>query len=147
MDLESIILFLNEYSPWGIFILDNSFKILFWNEWLEINTKIKKEDAINKDIFELIPHTKKFENYFTQVLNGGSIILSQRFHKYLIPIEINDEELKYMQQTVQMFPLIKANEIKGVIAVIEDVTDRVKKEEELIEKFFEGIIKISNAPK
>lgn len=154
MDLESIILFLNEYAPWGIFVLDNSFKILFWNKWLEINTKVKKENALNKDIFELIPHTKKFENYFIQILNGSSIILSQRFH------------------TVQMFPLTKNNEIKGIIAVIEDVTERVKREEdykkqiknlkilneiqksilsinkeELIEKFFEGIVKISNAPK
>ncbi len=172
MDSESIIFFLNEYAPWGIFIINNTFKILFWNKWLEINTKIKKEDALNKDIFGLIPHTKKFENYFIQVLNGSSIILSQRFHKYLIPIEIKDEELKYMQQTIQMFPLTKENEIKGVIVVIEDVTERVKREEdykkqiknfkilneiqksilsinkeELIEKLFEGIIKISNAPK
>lgn len=162
---------MEEYIPWGILAVDRDFRIIFWNKWLEINTNLKKEFIFNKNIFEVIPYTQKFKRYFEQVLEGSSIVLAQRFHKYMIPIEIGDQNLKYMQQTVQLFPLIENNEIKGVIATIEDVTERIKREEEYkkqirslkilnevqksifsldfnecIEKLFEGISKITNAP-
>lgn len=169
--LKSYYHWIEEYIPWGVFAIDRDFKIIFWNRWLEINTKRRKEEVLNKNIFEIFPELKKFRNYYLQALNGSSIILSQRFHKYLIPIEIEDKELKYMQQTAQIFPLMDNGEIKGVITVIEDVTDRVRKEEnykkqiknlkilndiqksifvldlnECIEKLFDGILKFSNAP-
>uniref|UniRef100_A0A7C3MIE7 Diguanylate cyclase n=1 Tax=Dictyoglomus thermophilum TaxID=14 RepID=A0A7C3MIE7_DICTH len=169
--LSSLITWLEEYSIWGIFITDTNFKVIFWNKWLEVNTGIKKENIIGQNIFEVLPEIKKFESYFQQVLQGSSVILSQKFHKYLIPIEIKDKEYKYMQQTVQMFPLLEGNVEKGIIAIIEDVTDRVKREEnykkqirslkilndiqksiftldreELLDKLFEGAIKISNTP-
>lgn len=168
---DSLFIWLEEYIIWGILITDTNFKVIFWNKWLEVNTGIKKEKIIGQNIFEVLPEIKRFENYFQQVLQGSSVILSQKFHKYLIPIEIKDEEYKYMQQAVQMFPLLEGNVVKGVITIIEDVTDRVKREEnykkqirnlkilndiqksiftlnkeELIDKLFEGAIKISNAP-
>jgi len=167
---DSLFIWFEEYTIWGIFITDTNFKVIFWNKWLEVNTGIKKEKIIGQNIFEALPEIKRFENYFQQVLQGSSVILSQKFHKYLIPIEIKDEEYKYMQQTVQMFPLLERNVVKGIITIIEDVTDRVKREEnykkqirnlkvlndiqksiftlnkeELIDKLFEGAIKISNA--
>ncbi len=162
---------LEEYIPLGIFTIDREFRIVFWNKWLEINTKKRKEEVLNKNLFEVFPEIEKFKDYFLQALEGGSIILSQRFHKYLIPIEIEEKDLKFMQQTVQIFPLIDDGKTKGVITVIEDVTERVKREEnykrqilnlktlndfqnsiyildieDFIEKFFDGILKLTNAP-
>ncbi|MEN2983807.1 MAG: diguanylate cyclase [Dictyoglomaceae bacterium] len=169
--LKSYYQWIEEYIPWGVFAVDREFKIIFWNRWMEINTKKKKEEVLNKNLFEIFPELEKFRNFYLQALEGGSIILAQRFHKYLIPIKIEDEELKYMQQTAQIFPLMENEGIKGIITVIEDVTDRVKREEnykrqirnlsilndiqksifvldfeECIEKIFDGILKLSNAP-
>lgn len=162
---------LEEYIPLGVFTIDREFRIVFWNKWLEINTKIRKEEVLNKNLFEVFPELKKFRDYYLQVLGGSSVILAQRFHKYLIPIEIEDKDLKFMQQTVQIFPILDDGETKGIITVIEDVTERVKREEnykrqilnlkilndiqnsiyildieDFIEEFFDGILRLTNAP-
>lgn len=122
---------IEESILWGIFVLDPDFNVIFWNKWLEINTNIKKEVILGKNIFEVIPHTQKFKSYFQQALGGKAIILSQRLHKYLIPIKLKDEDTEYMQQTVQIFPFTENDEIKGIIITIENVTESVKREEDL----------------
>lgn len=162
---------MEEYIPFGVLAIDKEYKIIFWNKWLEINTNLKKDSVFGKNVFEVIPYTQNFKRYFEQALEGSSIILAQRFHKYVIPIKIEDDSFEYMQQTVHLFPLLENNEIKGAIATIEDVTERIKREEmykrqirnlkvlnevqksiisldfdECVEKFFEGISKITNAP-
>ncbi|MCX7795537.1 MAG: diguanylate cyclase [bacterium] len=128
--LTGILYWLSNFIPLGIFITDRSFNIVFWNSWMEKNTNLKGQDVLNRNIFELFPELNRIKRYYEEVLQGNSVILSQRFHKYTIAIKIDDRQFSYMQQTTQIFPFSINNEIEGTITVIEDVTERVKREEE-----------------
>lgn len=121
---------IEDFLPLGIIILDEDLNVIFWNKWLEINTGIRKEEILKRSILEVIPYTQKFRFYFQQALEGSAVILAQKLHKYIIPIKIKDTEFEYMQQTVQIFPYVKNEVVKGIAIVIEDVTSQVKREED-----------------
>ena len=60
-------------------------------------------------------------------------MLSERFHKYLIPIPRNFQSIGLcdMAQSTRIAPLTAGGKIVGTISVIEDVTERVVSEREL----------------
>ena len=55
------------------------------------------------------------------------IVLSQRLHKYLIPMPPNADGIAtpVMQQSVRIAPLVEDGVIVGTVTVIEEVTERV----------------------
>jgi len=128
--LAGILQWLSNFIPLGIFITDSKLNIIFWNNWMEKNTGLKDKDVLNRNIFELFPELNRVRHYYEQALQGSSSILSQRFHRYVIPIKIGDKDFQYMQQTTQIFPFVIDGRIDGTITVIEDVTERVKREED-----------------
>ena len=117
----------------GVFVTDKNLKIKLWNRWLEEKSGISSERLIGKNVLEVFPETieKRADKYFYQVLNGEPVILSHRFHKYLIKIPPEKDfsnHFSEMQQTVQIAPLIANSIVLGTITMIEDVTERVYKE-------------------
>ncbi|HOP85830.1 MAG TPA: diguanylate cyclase [Syntrophorhabdaceae bacterium] len=114
----------------GVFATDKNLKIILWNRWLEEKSGLFSEKLMGKNVLEVFPETieKKADRYFYQALNGEPILLSHRFHKYLIKIPPEKDFSNYfseMQQTVQIAPLISNNILLGTITMIEDVTERV----------------------
>ena len=74
-----------------------------------------------------------WEPYYQQALQGQAAILSQRFHKYLLPIPptVANSTLMHMQQTVRVSPMMDSDQVCGTLTLIEDVTERVLNEQEL----------------
>ena len=70
---------------------------------------------------------------YQDALHGEVRVLSERFHKFLLPISRNFQSIGMteMAQTARIAPLMVEGKVVGTITVIEDVTERVVSEREL----------------
>ena len=124
-----------ELSDRGIFTTDASLIIRTWNPWLEAQTGFPSSVAIGTPLMELYPSvgSRGLDRYYRNALAGEVHVLSERFHKFLIPIPRNIQSigLSEMAQSSRIAPLVVGGRIVGTISVIEDVTERVVSEREL----------------
>ena len=124
-----------ELSNTGILTTDTTLTIRTWNQWLAVQTGIAAVDAIGRPLFELYPSIAErgLDQYYRDALAGEARVLSERFHKYLIPISGNFHAtgITDMAQSVRIAPLTVEGQVIGTITVIDDVTERVVSEREL----------------
>jgi len=124
-----------ELSDRGIFTTDDALVVNTWNPWLEAQTGVPASVAVGASLTELYPTIKDrgLDRYYANALAGEVHVLSERFHRYLIPVPRNMQSigLSEMAQSVRIAPLTVGQSIVGTITVIEDVTERVVSEREL----------------
>ena len=131
---QSFLEWLENYAPQGILITDESLVIRGWNRWLETNTGMTAGRVIGRSIFEVFPELveRNFAKFYTQVLRGESVLLSQRFHRYLLkmpsPAGIDADD---MPQTARISPLLSGDKVIGTVTMVYDVSERVLHEAEL----------------
>jgi signal transduction histidine kinase/ActR/RegA family two-component response regulator len=122
-------------GSWGVVATDRSLRVTFWNGWLEKYSGTTSAQALGRNLLELYPTLvqRGLDRYFQQVLDGQSFLLSQRLHKFLLPMPptVNDAGLANMQQTARLVPSLEEDVVHGVLCLIEDVTERVASEDEL----------------
>src|SRR5688572_25465255 len=106
-----------------------------WNPWLAAQTGIAAAEAIGKPLLELYPSlaARGLDEYYRNALNGEVHVLSERLHKFLLPIarSLQSIGVSEMAQSARIAPLSVGAEVVGTITVIEDVTERVVSEREL----------------
>lgn len=126
---------LHQFSPYGIVTTDRALLITGWNQWMIRQTKKTFELVVGHSLLELYPELKKrrIDRYFHTALNGQTVVLSHRFHRYLIDMPPGDWIVpeEQMPQSATISPLRSGDAIIGTIAYIEDVTERVVREKEL----------------
>jgi signal transduction histidine kinase/CheY-like chemotaxis protein len=119
----------------GVFITDDRFIVRRWNHWLAAQTGKRAEDIVGRPLFELFPDivTRGLDASYRDALAGEVRVLSQRFHKYLLPItrSFHGAGLTEMAQSARIEPLRDDRSIIGTITLVEDVTERVISEREL----------------
>jgi len=124
-----------ELSDRGIFTTDGELVVRTWNPWLEAQTGLPSSVAIGASLFELYPAIKDrgLDRYYANALAGEVSLLSERFHRFLIPIprSVQSIGLSEMAQSARIAPLTVGQSVVGTITVIEDVTERVVSEREL----------------
>jgi len=124
-----------ELSDRGIFTTDRSLVVRTWNPWLAAQTGITATDAVGTPLFELYPSLveRGLETYYRNALAGEVHVLSERLHKFLLPIgrHLQTMGISEMAQSARIAPLSVDSGIVGTITVIEDVTERVVSEREL----------------
>jgi PAS domain S-box-containing protein len=124
-----------ELDDRGVFITDDRFIVRRWNQWLAAQTGRRAEDIVGRSLFELFPDlvARGLDTSYRDAITGEVRVLSQRFHKYLLPITRNfhGAGLTEMAQSARIEPLRNARGIIGTITLIEDVTERVISEREL----------------
>lgn len=136
MDLNAAILhWFTEQAQQGVLVCDSELRIRGWNRWLEMASGRAADTVVGRPLFEVYPElvARRLDRFFAQALAGESLVLSQRLHKYLLPLPVQGDYagFKRMQQSAWLAPLLTDGQIVGVIAVIEDVTARLAREEEL----------------
>ncbi|WP_163340520.1 GGDEF domain-containing protein [Desulfopila sp. IMCC35008] len=88
----------------GILVVDSNLTILFWNNWLAVNTNILKEHAQGRTLEEVFPETSfKILNRKIRIAFRlkSSAYVNSTVDKYVIPIrleKITSSRFKYMRQ-------------------------------------------------
>ncbi|MGC8990717.1 MAG: PAS domain-containing protein, partial [Verrucomicrobiia bacterium] len=138
-------------SPWelddlGIFGLvatDRSLSIRYWNNWMATHSDLTAEQVIGKPLFEVFPSLleRKLDKLYHMALEGQPTVLAHRIHKFLFPLHTSaaglgewEKDEHRMHQRVTIVPLIRRGDVVGTITAIEDVTDRVIREEQLSQR-------------
>lgn len=119
----------------GVFITDERLIVRRWNYWLAAQTGRAAEQIVGRPLFELFPDlvARGLDASYRDALAGEVRVLSQRFHKFLLPItrSFHGAGLTEMAQSARIEPLIDGTAVIGTITLIEDVTERVISEREL----------------
>ena len=135
-DLNSATLrWLNELAVQGIFTTDTELRIAGWNRWLELHTGLESAAVLGRSLFDVYPDLleRGMDKRYRHALDGQVIVLSQRLHRYLIPMPASREDATFPQmlQSVRIAPLVVDDRVVGTITLIDDVTERALREDEL----------------
>jgi len=125
----------NDLSAQGILMTDAQLNIRGWNQWLESRTGRTAEEMIGKNLLEVYPDIvgRRLDEYYNDALAGQIRVISQKLHRFLIPMpNTGSASFEHMQQSARIAPLIDRERVIGTITVIEDVTERVDREDELV---------------
>jgi PAS domain S-box-containing protein len=114
-----------EYVPMGICVLNQHFKVVFWNRTLEDWTGVSRAKIINRDITDHFSHLKepKYALRFKDVFQGGPpTIFSSQLHAYIFPGKLPNGEPRIQHTTVTPVPQEDAEGCYALLT-IEDVTE------------------------
>jgi signal transduction histidine kinase len=124
-----------ELDDRGVFITDDRLVVRRWNHWLAAQTGRNAADVVGQPLLRLYPAfvDRGIDGYYRDALAGEVRVLSERFHKFLVPItrSFHGAGLTEMAQTARIEPLQDGDRIIGTITLIEDVTERLISEREL----------------
>ncbi|MEN3333583.1 MAG: hypothetical protein V7641_2948 [Blastocatellia bacterium] len=127
---------LNDFATQGILVTDAQLVIRQWGRWLELHSGRSAIEMLGLHLFEAFPQlvTRGLDQYYHDALEGQVRVLSQRFHRYLLPLPPveGDHTFKQMQQSARIAPLVEDGQVIGTITIIEDVTERVARENRLM---------------
>lgn len=128
---------LKEFVTQGVLVTDADLSILTWNYWLEIHTGYSSAEMVGRNLLEVYPELveRGYDEVYRQVLAGEFVMLSHRFHQHLLPVPAPATvagTFKHMQQTARIAPLKREGVVSGTMTIIEDVTERVAREAELM---------------
>jgi PAS domain S-box-containing protein len=130
---EAMLRWLNDHGGQGIITTDAELRISGWNRWLEVRTGKKAETMLGHGLLEAFPQLaeRKLDTYYIRALEGQSGVLSQKLHRFLLEIPATGADNEPMYQSVRISPLVERGVVIGTVTVIDDVTERVKREAEL----------------
>jgi PAS domain S-box-containing protein len=133
---ESLCKWIFEYADFGIIITDNELNITDVNNWIENNSGKAADFLKGKKILEVFPEIRerKLDHFLNEAREGASVILTALFHKYFLRFPVAGKQGEEMKQTVRISPLFNSEFVSKVIIHIEDVTDRVDREEQMNKK-------------
>jgi signal transduction histidine kinase/CheY-like chemotaxis protein len=124
-----------ELDDRGVFITDDRLIVRRWNHWLAAQTGRSAREIVGQPLFAIYPTLAErgVDRYYRDALAGEVRILSERFHKFLLPITRNfhGAGLTEMAQSARIEPLRDGDAVIGTITLVEDVTERVIAEREL----------------
>ncbi len=133
---EAVRRWMDDLSAQGILITDTDLTILGWNHWLELHSGRSASNLVGQNLFDAYPELveRGLNKYYEDVLNGQVRLLSHRFHHYLLPMppQADEDAFPQMQQSARIAPLMQRDKIIGTITVIDDVTERIAREEQLM---------------
>lgn len=111
----------------GVFVVDYSENIVFWNRALEQLSYCKASEVLGKNLFEIFPHLdiKVFRKRLQSVLLGGPPeIFSAQLHKYIIPCPLTEGGYRYQNTSVLGMRTKYGNTF--AIFSIQDTTNELK---------------------
>ena len=119
----------------GVLTLDRELAVRGWNRWLAAASGTPASEIVGRPLLDAFPELRggAAEATLRRALAGATTVWSHRFHEYLIPLPppAGHERLGRMQQSARVMPLVRDGATDGVLVVVQDVTERVAREQEL----------------
>ena len=119
----------------GVLCVDPRLVVTGWNDWLERATGKRASAVVGRPLADVEPQLRPASrSALEQAVRGTTVVMSHRLHGYLIaiPSPAGLERFANMQQSVRILPVFSDDgEERGAAALIQDVTERVTREEEL----------------
>src|SRR5688500_18284743 len=137
LDIDSPLLHdIGEVMEVGTLTVDADLVVRGWNRWLEAASGRSAADVVGRSLLELFPDLagSQREGAFRRALAGGTMVLSHRLHRYLLPLppRAGAGGFELMQQSARIIPILGDDlTVRGAAAFIQDVTDRVAREDDL----------------
>jgi PAS domain S-box-containing protein len=130
---QALLDWLQEFANQGIVTTDTALTISGWNHWLETHSGRTGAQMIGRNLLDAYPELaeRRLDRFYHNALSGEAAVLAHRFHRYLLPMQSANGARAVMQQSARIAPLFAGSQIAGTITVIEDVTERVEREEQL----------------
>ena len=126
---------LSHESQRGVFVTDAQFRLVVWNQWMEIHSGRLSSDVIGRVLFDLFPEaaTRGIREHYEGAVEGSVTILSHAFHRFLLALPPTNTELGVaeMPQSAHIGPLSIDGTVIGTVTVIDDVSDRLATEHAL----------------
>lgn len=133
---EIALRWMNDLSVQGILMTDADLTIRGWNHWLEAHSGRSASEMIGRNLFDAYPDLveRGLDRYYKNAIAGQVMVLSHRLHRYLIamPSQVEDQAFDRMQQSARITPLIENDGVTGTITIIDDVTERIAYEQQLV---------------
>lgn len=120
----------------GVLTADSALVVTGWNRWMEAATGWSAPDVVGRSLFDVFPDLGgSREAALRRALAGETVVMSHRFHQYLLPIDAPTGYAGFgrMQQSARIAPITSASGVQGVLVLIQNVTERVAREAELRE--------------
>lgn len=119
----------------GILTVDADLIVRGWNRWFTVASGLDAATVLGQPLFALFRELAggPTEHAFRRALGGATTVWSHQFHRYLLPLPSppGHDGFAWMQQSARIMPLLRDGQIEGVVALVQDVTERVAREEEL----------------
>ncbi|HUF93998.1 MAG TPA: ATP-binding protein [Candidatus Limnocylindria bacterium] len=130
---EAMLGWFDDLAAQGIMTTDTNLKVVSWNHWLEVHSGRRAADVIGRPLTEAWPDlaARGFDQYYAAALAGQVRVVAQALHGYLLPLRSRAPALEHMPQSARIAPLVSGGRIAGTITVIDDVTERIVREDEL----------------
>ena len=126
---------LGELLEVGVLTLDLDLVVRGWNRWLAAASGTPASDVVGRPLLDVFPELRDgaAEGALRRAATGVTTVWSHRFHRYLIPLPPpgGHERLARMQQSARIMPLLRDGVASGVVVLVQDVTERVVREQEL----------------
>jgi PAS domain S-box-containing protein len=133
---EAALRWMNDLSAQGIILTDDELIVRGWNHWLETRSGRSASEMIGRSIIEAYPDLieRGLDKYYRDALAGQIAVLSHRLHRYLLPMspQVGENSFEQMQQSARIAPLVIDDRVIGTITIIDDVTERIAREQELV---------------
>ena len=130
-----MLLALSEVLELGVLSLDHDLAIRGWNRWLTAASDIQAADVVGRPLLELFPELagSAAEAALRRALDGSTTVWAHRFHQFLLPFPAPTgyEQFARMQQSAHIIPTGRDGQFDGVLVLVQDVTERVAREQEL----------------
>ena len=116
----------------GVVATDVQFRVVLWNQWMEIHSGRPSSEVIGRSLFELHPETaaRGIRDCYESALEGSVTVLSHGLHRFVLALPSTDPELAYgeMPQSGHIGPLTHDGTVIGTITIVEDVSARLATE-------------------
>lgn len=119
-----------------MFTTDRDLIVRSWDQWVADATGLSESAAIGQPLARLYPElaARGLLARLRRIADGAGVdALAPAFHKYLLPCAPRNRDSRFdrMRQRVTLAPLRSHDGIAGVIVTIEDVTERLDREQRL----------------
>jgi PAS domain S-box-containing protein len=119
----------------GVIVVDRNLIVRGWNRWMESASGRTGATVIGESLTSVFPDLRPVVlEAFRAALDGKPTLLSQSLHRFTFPLPVpaNCEGFSEMQQSTRVAPLESDEDGgRGVMAFIQDVTERVARERDL----------------